>query len=240
MKFMFTLLFISIAFTQSDLLYKSENLIIKKISKNSYIHVSYIQTETWGKVGSNGMIAVEHNQAIIFDTPTNNKTSLELINWVRSNLKVKITAVVPTHFHKDCLGGLDEFHKQNIPSYANSKTIELASLNNYSIPLHSFRNMKKLKLGKTLITLKYFGGGHTEDNIISYFPNDKVIFGGCLIKSMKAGKGNLEDAKLDEWSSTVEKIKQEYPQTKIVVPGHGKHGGTELLDKTSLMFKKEL
>ena len=237
MKFMFILLFISLSFTQTNVIYESENLIVKKISQNSYIHVSYIQTETWGKVGSNGMIAVNHNQAIVFDTPTNDETSKELIDWITSKLKVKIVAVIPTHFHKDCLGGLDEFHKNNIPSYANIKTMELASQNNYSIPLHSFRKMKKLKLGKTFITLKHFGGGHTEDNIIAYFKDDKVIFGGCLIKSMTAGKGNLEDAKIEEWSSTVDKIIAAYPQVKIVIPGHGKHGGTELLDKTSLMFK---
>ena len=84
---------------------------------------------------------------------------------------------------------------------------------------------------------EFAGEGHTKDNIIGYFPSENVMFGGCLIKEIRAGKGNLEDANVNDWSATVEKIKQEYPKTKIVIPGHGKYGGTELLDYTIKLFQ---
>jgi len=37
---------------------------------------------------------------------------------------------------------------------------------------------------------------------------------------------------LYNWSATAERVKQEYGSAKIVVPGHGKHGGAELIDYT--------
>jgi len=68
----------------------------------------------------------------------------------------------------------------------------------------------------------YYGEGHTKDNVIVYFPDDKVVFGGCLIKAVDAGKGNLEDANVAAWPETVRKLKRNYPDTKIVIADHGK------------------
>ena len=83
---------------------------------------------------------------------------------------------------------------------------------------------------------EYFGEGHTKDNIVGYFPADKTLFGGCLIKKVGAGNGNLEDANTDNWSKTVRKIKRKYHSAEIVIPGHGKSGGIELLDYTIQLF----
>jgi metallo-beta-lactamase class B len=35
----------------------------------------------------------------------------------------------------------------------------------------------------------------------------------------------------------VRKIKEKYPEVKIVIPGHGKPGGTALFDYTIELFK---
>ena len=67
-----------------------------------------------------------NKETIVFDTPTNGKSSEELIKWINGTLHSKINAIIPTHFHDDCLGGLQAFHNNNIPSYAYAKTIELA------------------------------------------------------------------------------------------------------------------
>ena len=82
------------------------------------------------------------------------------------------------------------------------------------------------------------GEGHTRDNVVSYFLDEKVLFGGCLIKSLKSGKGNLADANTAEWSNTVKTIKRQFKDVEMVIPGHGKPGGIELLDYTIEMFKE--
>ncbi|MDQ4139870.1 MAG: subclass B1 metallo-beta-lactamase [Bacteroidota bacterium] len=217
----------------------TENLTLQKVTDHVYQHTSFLQTESFGKVSCNGMIVFNKNEAIIFDTPPDNKTSLELISWVEQNLHCKIKAIIPTHFHSDCLGGLEEFHKHGIPSYANNETIELTMAKNITAPQNGFDNLLELEVGNKKITAEYFGEGHTKDNIIGYFPDEKVMFGGCLIKELGAGKGNLEDANTTTWPATVTKLKEKYPNTSLVIPGHGKSGSTDLLDYTIKLFEQQ-
>ncbi|WP_300669839.1 subclass B1 metallo-beta-lactamase [Soonwooa sp.] len=218
-------------------LYKSEDLIITQVSKNTFEHTSYKQTDEWGKVPCNGLIVQNNGEVIVFDTPTNDATSVELINWIETKLHSKIDAIVPTHFHDDCLGGLKAFHDRKIPSYAYSKTIELAKENNFEVPINSIKDSMTLKVGNEVALVKFFGEGHTRDNVVGYFPSDNVLFGGCLIKELNASKGYLGDANTEAWSTTVEKVKKQYPNVKVVIPGHGDFGDQKLLDYTIGLFK---
>jgi metallo-beta-lactamase class B len=217
--------------------YHSEDLIITQISHNAFLHTSFKQTNDFGNVPCNGMIVRDSNEVVVFDTPTNNKSADDLINFIKEKLHCKINAIVPTHFHDDCLGGLASFHKSKIPSFGNFSTIELAKANNVVVPQNGFKDSLKLSLGNTYAVVKYFGQGHTKDNVVGYFPKENILFGGCLIKELDATKGYLGDANVSEWSNTVDKVKQQYPNVKIVIPGHGEIGGIELLDYTIKLFK---
>lgn len=219
--------------------YKSTDVIVTQITENAFQHISFKQTNDFGNVSCNGFIIRNNNEAIIFDTPTNNQNSIELINWIKETLHCKIITVIPTHFHDDCLGGLDAFHEKNIPSYAYFKTIELAKENNFTLPQNSFADSLLLKVGNEKVIVKFFGEGHTKDNVVVYFPSENILFGGCLIKELNATKGYLGDANISAWSNTVAKIKKEYSNVKIVVPGHGEHGNKNLLDYTINLFKTQ-
>lgn len=220
-------------------LYQSKDLSILQIAENSFIHTSYKQTTDFGNVPCNGLIVRNTNEVIIFDTPTNDKNSQELIQWIKGTLHCKINAIIPTHFHDDCLGGLKAFHNNAIPSYANFKTIELAQENNFVAPKIGFKDSLVLKIGNGKVIAKFFGEGHTKDNIVGYFPSDNILFGGCLIKAIDATKGYTGDANLSQWSKTVEKVKKQYPKVTIIVPGHGDYGNTKLLDYTIALFKPQ-
>lgn len=217
-------------------LYQSENLIIRPVSGNTFTHETFLNTETWGKVGCNGLIYIKNNEAIVFDTPTDNRTSNELIEWIAKRAKIK--AVIINHFHVDCLGGLKAFHEANVPSYANELTLSLAQKDNVITPQHSFKDSLILIIGQTKVINCYFGEAHTKDNIVSYIPSEKTLFGGCMIKSNGAAKGNLADANINEWSKTVQNVKTAFSDVKYVIPGHGNIGGIDLLDYTIQMFKK--
>jgi len=229
---------ISIGCASQKKVYESDELIIKRISKNTFIHTSFIEIPKYGKFPLNGVIFTSNQEAVVFDTPINNIVSKELIEWINQELECTIKAVVINHFHNDCLGGLEEFHSNKIKSYANEETIVLAKADNATIPKIGFKNNLELNIGDKKIVNTYFGEGHTVDNIISYIPSENLIFGGCIIKEMDAKKGNLKDANLKEWSNTVKKVKQEYPNIKTVVPGHGTYGGVELLDYTIKLFEQ--
>ena len=219
--------------------YHSEDLIIIQISRNAFVHTSFLQTNDFGKVPCNGMIIRDRNEAIVFDTPTNNESAEELIKYIKEKLHCNINAIVPTHFHEDCLGGLAAFHKKKIPSFGNVITIELAKLNNVVSPENGFKDSLKLNFGNTNSIVNFLGEGHSKDNVVGYFPSENILFGGCLIKEMHATKGYLGDANVSDWSNTVLKLKQQYPHVKIVIPGHGKIGGIELLDYTIKLFKTQ-
>jgi len=220
-------------------IYKSNDLIITQITENSFEHISFLQTNDFGNVPCNGLIVRNGNEAIVFDTPTNDKSSEELVKWIKETLFCKINAIIPTHFHDDCLGGLKVFDENGIPSYAYFKTVELAKENNFVVPKNSFRDSLVLKVGDENIIAKFFGEGHTKDNVVGYFPSENIMFGGCLIKELDAGKGYLGDANVTDWSGTVEKVRKEYPNVKIIVPGHGKYGNKDLLDYTINLFKTQ-
>ena len=221
---------------QPKTVFESTKLVVIQISPNTYQHISYLQTNDFGNVPCNGLVVCSNKEAIIFDTPTNDSSSNQLIQWVQATLKSKINAIIPTHFHNDCLGGLKAFDEHAITSYANAKTIDLAKANGFVLPKHPFNDTSVLKVGNEIIQLKYFGEGHTMDNVVAYFPSEQVLFGGCLIKELGASKGYLGDANIESWSNTVTRIKKAYPRLKIVVPGHGAFGDQALLDYTIQLF----
>lgn len=224
----------------SGIVYQSNNLQIKKLSAHVYQHISFLNTESFGRVACNGMVVVNNKEAMVFDTPTDDKSSDELISYFSKKLGCTIKAIVPTHFHEDCVGGLESFRKNQIPAFASSKTIALLQVKAPAIISHlrPFNNTMQFTIGGKKVYAEYFGEGHTKDNVIGYFPDENAIFGGCLIKEMNATKGFLGDANLIAWPETVQKLKQKYPNTKLVIPGHGKSGGSELFDYTIQLFKQ--
>ncbi|MEN7547587.1 subclass B1 metallo-beta-lactamase [Rapidithrix thailandica] len=217
--------------------YPSDSLIIKPLSENVFVHTTYLAIPGYGNFPCNGLIVKDQGEAVIFDTPSTDSVSVELIEWVEKELDCKIKAVVATHFHDDCLGGLNAFHERNIESYANNPTITFAGQEGNPIPQKGFDGVLEIMVGSKKIVNTFFGEGHTKDNVVTYVPGEQVLFGGCLIKEMNAGKGNLNDANTADWPVTVQKVKEAYPEIQYVVPGHGEVGGPELFDYTIKLFQ---
>lgn len=210
--------------------------MITQLTENTFIHTSYLQTDDFGKVACNGLIVRSGSEVVIFDTPTNDGGSKTLIHWIQTTLHARVKTIIPTHFHNDCLGGLQAFHDQGIHSVASQQTMDLARANEEVVPKQGFSQQTILPVGTEQVSVHYFGAGHTQDNVVGYFAKEQVLFGGCLIKELGASKGFLGDANVSEWSATVGKVKAAYPHIKWVVPGHGKAGDVALLDYTVGLF----
>ena len=89
------------------------------------------------------------------------------------------------------------------------------------------------------VELAYLGGGHTVDNIVAWIPEKKILFGGCMVKSMRARNlGNITEADLDEWPKTLKRVKERYSNAEIAVPGHGRPDGIGLIDHTISLLKR--
>lgn len=206
---------------------------------HTYQHISYLNTQDFGRVECNGMIVAKDGQAIIFDTPAEDAVSELLIDFIRDSLGAEVATVVPTHFHADCVGGIAAFMAQKIPVHASELTIEILKEkgNKYASGFIPFKDSLILNTGSENIMVFFPGQGHTFDNLVAYYPAEQVLFGGCLIKEKGAGKGNLEDANTQTWPQSVAVVKARFPDARIVIPGHGKTGGQDLLDYTSGLFQ---
>jgi metallo-beta-lactamase class B len=237
----FWILASTIGYAQSHLekITISNSLTLIPLTEKTYQHVSEMVIAEFGRFTCNGLIYINGNEALICDTPPTVEQSKELLSWLKKNHPdVSIKAVVVNHFHVDCLGGLSEFHKAGIKSYSHKLTSELLKVNKdtFDVPQIPFSSKLELPIGNKKIINHYLGEGHTKDNIVTWIPSENVLFGGCLVKAMDSGKGNLAHANVKEWSNTVARVKAEFPLAKIVVPGHGNNGGTELLDYTVKLF----
>ena len=217
----------------------SDDLELIKISDNSYIHISYLVTPNGRRVPCNGLIYINRDEAFIIDTPVNDKITLDLINWLKNNLNVNIAGVIVNHWNVDCMGGLNQIHKAGIKSYAHELTCEIAGSKNLPVPGFSFKDSLIINSGDKEIICKYFAAAHTIDNIVVWIPEDKILFGGCMVKALSSNTlGNINDADLDSWPGTIEKVINRFRDAQIVIPGHGNYGGTELLNHTLNLIRQ--
>ena len=216
----------------------SDDLVLLKISDNTYIHISYLISERMGRIPCNGLIYITEDNAYIMDTPISDEVTLELITWLKDEMKVTVAGVIVNHWHVDCMGGLNQVHNSGIKSYAHELTCEIAASKNLPVPEHSFKDSLLIKSDEKEIICKYFGGGHTKDNIVVWIPEEKILFGGCMVKSISSvSLGNTRDADVESWPVTIERVLNRFGNARIVVPGHGSHGGTELLANTLRLLK---
>jgi metallo-beta-lactamase class B len=220
----------------------NDDLWLEPISKNVFVHVSVMHSEQFGRVLANGLIYIHGNEAVIMDTPPTDKQSRELLDWLKKNYAdVKVKAIIVNHFHADCLGGLKAFHDEGIESWSHALSPELLKVkkDTFEVPQKTFTEFVTLHVGGKKVECYYPGEAHTRDNIVAWVEEEKVIFGGCMVKAVNAGKGNLADANVGEWSRSIERVASRYPAAKIIVPGHGAHGGMELLKFTLELFKAD-
>jgi metallo-beta-lactamase class B len=228
-------------FSQSDFprIKISNDIELIKLSEHAYVHVSYAEIPPYGRVASNGLVFIDGGEAYLFDTPVTDSQTKELVSWIKDLMKLKIVGFVPNHWHSDCMGGLGYLQSLNIKSYASQKTIDIARSKHLPVPTYSFKDSLQLKLGSQKIKCYYFGAAHTVDNIVVWIPSEKILFPGCMIKSMDAKDlGNIADGDLSAYPGTIDKLINKFPSVQIVIPGHGTIGGFELIRHTKTLLAK--
>jgi metallo-beta-lactamase class B len=223
-----------------DLIKVCPDLELIKISENAFMHVSYATLPDYGRISANGLIFINNNHAFLFDTPWTDSLTCFLITYLRDQMGLQISGFIPNHWHEDCMGGLNYIKSQNIKSYANQLTIEIARERNLPFPEIGFRDSLSLTLEGQSICCYFPGAAHSIDNIVVWIPSEKVLFPGCMCKSLDSKNlGNLTDGDLSEYPKTINKVIKKFKKAKIVIPGHGKEGGPELLIHTRSLAHRE-
>lgn len=210
------------------------------LTDSVYIHESWHSAENGGRFPSNGLIIIRRGEALIIDTPMDNDKTMRLVRYLKDSMSVDAARLIIGHFHDDCLGGLGYLQSIGVESVANSMTVEKCIEIGLPVPTTAFTDSLIFDFNGEKIECIYPGAGHSFDNIIVWIPGEKILFGGCLVKSLDSrGLGNLSDAVVADWDLTIERIIDNYPGIKTVIPGHGNSGGPELLSYTIELVKRE-
>lgn len=235
----FLLLLSSTTGAQNPVIRIADDLEAVPLSPSTYIHKSYHELPNWGRVGANGLVYVSGGDAVIVDTPWTCDQTDALIDWIEDSLHATVTKVAVTHWHNDCMGGLDAVIERSVASYACEKTREIAASKSLPVPQTGFADTLSLSVGETKVVCAFPGGGHTIDNIVVYVPGENILFGGCLLKALGSRSlGSIVDADLDEWPVTVRKLIKRYSGCTIVIPRHGLHGDMSLAVHTLELLEK--
>lgn len=216
----------------------SDEIEVRKLSDKAYQYTAWTEIGSWGLVGSNGLIITDGDKAFLFDTPIHEYQTKDLLRWIKKELKADVVAFVPGHWHGDCVGGLDYLNKAGVESYGNVMTNDILKEKGLTTLKHTFSDSINLKLNNVDIQCYYLGGGHSTDNIVTWIPSEKILFGGCMLKDCKSRSlGNTEDAApIHEWINTVSAVEAKFPDAKIVIPGHGETGSTEIIKYTKKLL----
>jgi metallo-beta-lactamase class B len=211
----------------------AKGVFIEKIADGIWRHVSYHDFAGSGPVPSNGLIAKSGNKVLLIDSAWNDAQTRLILDWIEKNLGSKPSYAVITHFHEDRMGGIHEIHRRAIPTISTKLTVELAREHGFEPPQRQFEGSTHIKFGDQSVRVEYSGAGHTRDNAVVWFPKQKLLFGGCLVKSATASDlGNTADADLKAWPITVKRLYDQFTDAQIVVPGHGDIAGRNALEHT--------
>lgn len=235
-KFMIILIFLSCSLFAQKI---SQDIEFIKIKDSIYIHKTWYNFPGFGRYPSNGLIFIKNGKALLIDTPVTKKQTKTIYEYLKNKMKINITEVIVSHYHEDCLGGLGYLDSIKVSSISCKLTKEKCEELKLPIPQISFIESMITNFEGEGLIIDHPGGGHTSDNIVVYFANSKILFGGCLIKSVSSETlGNTKEAILGEWDKTVDKLLKRYSDVEVVIPGHGDHGGKELLIHTIALVKK--
>lgn len=186
---------------------------------------------------ANGLVVDRPGGALLIDTGWNPHQADILLHWCKDSGR-PITAAVATHFHRDRTGGIPALQKAGIVCSAFPLTCDLARRNGMPAPTPIpgfFHGAHAVGAD-----LDYFfpGAGHTRDNILVWLPRQRVLFGGCFLKSSTTDDlGYVQDAVIADWPGSVERARAAYPSPLMVVPGHGTMHGDSVAATLSLLAR---
>ncbi|MBU3744858.1 MAG: subclass B1 metallo-beta-lactamase, partial [Sediminibacterium sp.] len=207
-------------------------LEIHNIAPNIFVYTTY-HTYKGELFPANGLFVVSSQGVIIVDSPWDTTQFQPLLDTIYSISGKKAVISIGTHFHDDRIGGIDFFKQNGISTYTSRYTDSILQARSIPRSAFHFERDTVFQMGDTEFRTFYPGPGHTQDNIVIWFPKQKILYGGCLIKTTSdSNLGNTADGDTKEYVQSVRKVKRKYSDAKLVIPGHKQWGGIELVQHT--------
>jgi metallo-beta-lactamase class B len=225
------LLIITSAFSQPP-------LSIKKVATGLYVFTTY-NTYKGEKYPANGLYAVTPKGVILVDCPWDTTQFQPLLDSIRKLHDKRVVACIATHSHADRTAGLTYYQTKGIKTYTSQRTDSICRATNAPRAQYFLPNDTSIYIGGIKMRIFFAGEGHTPDNIVVWFPQTKLLYGGCLIKSTEATSiGNIADANLKAYPHTLKKLQQVFPNPRYIIPGHEGWKNTKSIEHTLALLKK--
>lgn len=211
----------------------SEDLQVRQLRPGVWVHTSWKTYPNGARFSSNGLIVQDEEDVALVDTAWGKQATSQLLAWVNHTLGGPITQAVITHAHEDRAEGVPALAEAGIPVFAESRTVALAG----SLHRTHLTSLGRLAPGQSTnlgrMQILFPGPGHSPDNVVVWLADQRVLFGGCLVKAADATSlGNTNDADLRSWPKAIALVRERYGNADVVVPGHGAVEGQELEDHT--------
>lgn len=215
------------------------DVLVRRMAPGLWMHVTVGVLRDGAYYPANGMLLETDSGAVLFDTGWNDAQTTVLFDWAARELKHPVRRVIGTHFHQDRIGGITAARARGAQVLALARTIELARAAGKPTPDSVPGLAATAQRDPAGFELFFPGAGHAPDNIVVWFPRQRVLFGGCFIKADTATAiGNLSDADVANWPRAIARVRDRYPDLRLVVPGHGAPSGPAALQRTEELLRK--
>ena len=199
---------------------QSNNLKISHLTGDYYIYETY-DIFKGVRLPASSMYIVTSVGVVLIDTPWQETQVQPLLDSIAKRHHKKVVLCLVTHSHNDKTAGLDALRKHGVKTYSSKQTLDLCRQNKEKEAEFYFTKDTTFTVGNHTFQTYYPGEGHAPDNTVVWCADAKMLYGGCLVKSTESsGIGNIADANLKEWPSSIKKVMKKYPNPKYVVPGH--------------------
>ncbi|MBK8342807.1 MAG: BlaB/IND/MUS family subclass B1 metallo-beta-lactamase [Bacteroidetes bacterium] len=214
------------------------NLHITPLTTNFYIFTTY-QVVGGDLIPSNSMYLVTNEGVVLFDTPWDSTQTQPLLDTIMARHNKKVIMSISTHYHDDRTEGLSYLASKGVKTYSSKKTYILGKANNEDTAQHYFYNDTTFVVGNYTFQTYYPGEGHTADNIVVWFPLQKVLYGGCFVKSTESPSiGYVGNANLATWKKSVKNVEHRFKHPAYIIPGHYSWESTKSLRYTKKLIRK--
>ena len=212
-------------------------------------HVYVVEDYFYSK--ENSVVYVGDNSVTVIGATWTPETAKLLVTEIGKVTPKPIAEVINTNYHPDRAGGNAFFKSIGAKIISTRMTCDLLELHwnemirymQKAIP--SYPNLPLVLPDKIFagdfelqgggIKAIYLGPSHTPDGIFVYFPDEKILYGNCILKEQL---GNLDSANLAEYPKTLQKLKQLNLGFTTIVAGHWSPlHGPELIDQYLQLLK---
>lgn len=213
-------------------------LKISPLTDNFYVFTTYNYYKG-NRISANGMYLLTDNGVCMFDSPWDTTQFQSLLDSIKLRHHKDVVMCIATHFHEDRTAGLEYYKQQGIKTYTTKQTDELSKKRGMKRAEFLMDKDTIFTVGQYSFQTYFPGHGHAPDNIVIWFEKEKVLYGGCLIKSVDDGSlGNLSDASIDDYPTTIKNVQIKCKTPNYIIPGHSDWASTKSLKHTLKMAQR--